>query len=117
MTTPASSIILVLGASVIGSVANVFLKAGASRLRREILSVVANWRLAAGVITYLASSFLYIKGIKNGELTILYPMASIGQICTLFWSRLVFAEPLTKEKFIALGFIVMGICLLAYGNK
>ena len=117
MTTPASSIVLVLGASVIGSIANIFLKAGAGRLHRKIISVVTNWRLVLGVITYLISSFLYIKGIKNGELTVLYPMASIGQICTLFWSRLVFAEPLTKEKFIALGLIVCGICLLAYGNR
>lgn len=117
MSTPTSSIVLVLGASLVGSVANVFLKAGAGRLHRELVSLMTNWRLMMGVVTYLASSFLYIKGIKEGELTVLYPMASIGQICTLFWSRLVFAEPLTKEKFVALGLIVIGICFLAYGNR
>ncbi len=117
MTTPTSSIVLVLCASVVGSVANVFLKAGAGRLHRELLSLIVNWRLMMGVFTYLLSSFLYIKGIKEGELTILYPMASLGQICTLFWSRLVFAEPLTKEKFLALGLIVLGICFLAVGNR
>ena len=55
MTTPASSILLVVTGSVIGSFGSVFLKAGADRLHFQIKSLITNWRLAAGVALFLLS--------------------------------------------------------------
>ena len=117
MTTPVSSMAMVLAASFVGSFGAVFLKAGALRLQRNVASVVTNWRLAAGVTFFLASSVLYIKGIKHGELTVLYPMVSLGYVWTLFWSRLFFAEPFTRQKFFGLALIVAGIAMLGLGNR
>lgn len=117
MTTPVSSIAMVLAASFVGSFGAVFLKAGALRLERNITSVVTNWRLAAGVTFFLLSSILYIKGIKNGELTVLYPMVSLGYVWTLLWSRLFFAEPFTRQKFAGLSLILVGIAMLGLGNR
>ena len=115
--TPTSSILIVLFASFVGSFGAVFLKSGADRLHRDLRSVATNWRLAAGISTFLMSSLLYLKGIKHGELTVLYPMVSLGYVFTLFWSRLFFREPLTRGKFAGLALIVTGIVLLAYGNR
>ena len=117
MKTPFSSILLVFGASFIGSIGAVFLKSGAERLHFDLHSLIRNWRLAAGVIVFVLSSLLYLKGIKHGELTILYPMVSLGYVWTLFWSRLFFGEPLTRTKFMGLGMIVLGIVFLALGNR
>jgi drug/metabolite transporter (DMT)-like permease len=117
VTTPTSSILLVFGASFMGSIAAVFLKSGADRLHRHVNSVFNNWRLAAGLAIFVLSSLLYIKGIKRGELTVLYPMVSLGYVWTLFWSRLFFGEPLTPAKFGGLGLIALGITLLALGAR
>ena len=117
MKTPLSSILLVFGASFVGSIGAVFLKSGAERLHFEVRSLFTNWRLLMGVVTFVLSSLLYLKGIKDGELTVLYPMVSLGYVWTLFWSRLFFKEPLTRGKFAGLGFIVLGIVLLALGNR
>ena len=108
---------LVLAASFVGSFGAVFLKSGALRLERNITSIVTNWRLAAGVVFFLLSSVLYIKGIKHGELTVLYPMVSLGYVWTLFWSRLFFGEPFTKQKFAGLALILVGIAMLGLGNR
>lgn len=116
MKTPVSSMLLVLLASFIGSFGAVFLKAGAGRLHRELRTLLLNWRLAAGVAMFLISSFFFILGVRKGELTILYPMVSLGYIWTLLWSRLFFHEPLTRNKFTGIGLILLGIVMLNLGR-
>ncbi len=108
---------MVFGAAFIGSFAAVFLKGGADRLHRHVSSIWTNWRLAAGVSLFVLSSLLYLKGLKNGELTILYPMVSFGYIWTLLWSKLFFHEPITKNKFAGLALIILGIVLLAFSKQ
>jgi drug/metabolite transporter (DMT)-like permease len=105
MKTPFSSMLLVLLASFIGSFGAVFLKSGASRLHRQIRTLILNWRLALGVALFLLSSFFFVLGIRRGELTILYPMVSLGYIWTLLWSRLF------------IGLILLGIVFLNLGNR
>lgn len=117
MKTPFSSILLVFGAAFVGSFGSVFLKAGAGRLHRNLSTLLLNWRLGAGVFMFVASSLLFIAGIRRGELTILYPMVSLGYIFTLLWSRLFFGEPLTRNKLAGLAMILSGIVLLSLGNR
>ncbi len=117
MKTPFSSILLVFGAACVGSFGSVFLKAGAGRLHRNLSTLLLNWRLGAGVFMFVASSLLFIAGIRRGELTILYPMVSLGYIFTLLWSRLFFGEPLTRNKLAGLAMILSGIVLLSLGNR
>jgi drug/metabolite transporter (DMT)-like permease len=115
--TPLSSIVMVLTASFIGSFGAVFLKLGANHLHRNVLTIFVNWRLGIGVVFFVSSSLLYLQGIRDGELTILYPMVSLGYVWTLFWSRLFFQEPFTRNKFIGLALILSGIVLLALSNR
>ena len=114
MKTPLSAMALVLTGSVIGSFGAVFLKLGAERLRygfRHVISIQS----FTGVALYVISSFLFVAGVRRGELSVLYPMVSLGYVCTLFWSRIFFGERLTTQKFAALGLIVFGICLIGVG--
>lgn len=117
MTTPLSSILLVFTAAFVGSFGAVFLKSGAGRLHRDPRTLILNWRLAAGVGLFLFSSIFYLMGIRKGELSILYPMVSLGYVFTLFWSRLFFGEPFTRNKFLGLGLILLGILLLGVGKQ
>ncbi|HTA69733.1 MAG TPA: EamA family transporter [Bryobacteraceae bacterium] len=117
LTTPVSSIALVLVASVIGSAGAVFLKSGAMNLQPNVSSIVFNWRLALGIVTYMLSSVLFVKGMSNGELSVLFPMVSLGYICTLAWSRLFFQEVITRAKVMGIGLILLGIIFLSLANK
>ena len=117
MKTPLSSILLVLFASFIGSFGTVFLKAGADKLERTVKGILTNWRLAVGICIYLISISMYAVAVKNGELTILYPMVSLGYLWTLIWSRIFFKEPLTRNKFIGVGIILIGVVFLNLGNR
>ena len=60
---------------------------------------------------------MYTVAVKSGELTILYPMVSLGYLWTLIWSRLFFKEPFTRNKFIGVGMILFGVVVLNLGNR
>ena len=110
-----TSMLLVFAASIIGSFGAVFLKMGAARLDGSVLSFV-NSRLVLGVTLFLGSSVFYAFGIKGGELSVLYPMVSLGYIWTLLWSRLFFNEPFTRNKFLGLGLILLGVFFVGLGS-
>jgi drug/metabolite transporter (DMT)-like permease len=116
MSTPVSSMAWVLLGSFVGSFGAVLLKAGARHLERNLLALLKNWRLAAGVGAYILSSVFFVLGLRNGELSILYPMVSLSYIWTVFWSKAFFEEKLTSAKFYGLGLILVGVALLGMGT-
>jgi multidrug transporter EmrE-like cation transporter len=115
-TTPLSSILLVLFASLIGSFGAVFLKMGAAHLNRGFRYIL-NWQLVLGIALFLGSSIPFVIGVRHGELSVLYPMVSLGYVWTLFWSKLFFDEPITKAKLGALGMILAGIICIGAGGR
>ena len=117
MTTPLRSILLVFLASFIGSFGAVFLKFGAGRLHRDLKTVIYNWRLAVGIALYLLSFVFYYLGVREGELSVLYPMVSLGYIWTLVWSKMFFAEPISRRKVSGLALIIAGIIVLNLSNR
>jgi drug/metabolite transporter (DMT)-like permease len=105
----------VVAGSVIGSFGAAFLKSGAQRLERNLRSIVTNWRLAAGVAAYLVSSAFFVFGVKEGELSVLYPLVSLGYLWTLLWSRLFFGERITAFKVAGIALILVGVTLIGIG--
>jgi drug/metabolite transporter (DMT)-like permease len=116
MKTPLSSILLILTSSLIGSFGAVFLKLGAEHMKGSLRSFVRNYWLAIGVCLYLLSSVFFVMGVAQGELTILYPMVSLGYIWTIIWARLFFREPFTMSKIAGLVMIIFGVALINFGN-
>ena len=117
MKTPVISMVLVLVASFVGSFGAVFLKAGAQKLRQGLRYLILNIRLAAGVALFLLSSAFYIMGLKHGEVSVLYPMVSLANVWTLFWSRIFFKEPITRSKTLGLLLILVGVFFIGLGAK
>ena len=108
------SMALVFVASLVGSFGAVFLKLGSARITRNPLSFL-NPQLALGVSLFLGSSVFYALGIRGGQLSILYPMVSLGYIWTLLWARLFFKEAMTGAKFAGLALILAGVALVGMG--
>ena len=82
--------LLVFVASLVGSFGAVFLKLGSTHLDGTITSFL-NRDLALGVGLSLGSSVFYALGIRHGQLSVLYPMVSLGYIPA--------ASPLTQIPF------------------
>jgi drug/metabolite transporter (DMT)-like permease len=58
----------------------------------------------------------YGFGIKGGQLSVLYPMVSLGSVWTLIWSRIFFQEAITREKLFGLALILVGVTLVGMGS-
>ena len=106
----------IVGGGVIGSLGAVGLKAGAGRLKFTVMDLLKNWPLIGGVAAYLASSVLFVKGMNEGQLSVLYPLVALGQIWTLLWGRVMFGEPITRHKVAAVLLILVGVVLIGLGN-
>lgn len=117
MNTPFSSMLFVFTAGFFGSFGAAFLKAGAGRLRFDIVSLATNWRLGAGIAAYLISSVFFVRGMAAGELSVLYPMVALGYLWTILWARLFFGEPFTLGKIGGLALIFGGLALLGLGAQ
>ena len=116
MRTPLSSILLVLVSSFLGSFGAVFLKLGAEHLKGSLARLLTNYWLATGICFYLLSSVFYMMGVSQGQLTVLYPMISLGYIWAILWARILFKEPFTLAKIAGLAMIIFGVSLISFGN-
>lgn len=115
--TTLMAIVLVSIASFIGSLGAVFLKAGAGRLHDGWIYLVWNPRLIVGVVLFCASSLFYILAVRQGELSILYPLVSLSYIWAVLWSRLFLGERLNRGKALGLALILCGIVFIGIGKS
>ena len=74
--------------AVIGSLGAAGLKAGANQLQFNVRGLLTNWKLALGLTLYLISTVFYMKGISRGEISVLFPLVSLGYIWTAIWSNI-----------------------------
>ena len=114
---------LLLTGVLLNAAAQLFLKAGTLRIGEFAFSmeniVPIGWRLAtqpfivAGVGCYAISLIVWIMGLSRVPVSIAYPMLSIGYIISAVAAWYLFGESLTAQKLIGIGFIVIGVCLVA----
>jgi multidrug transporter EmrE-like cation transporter len=109
------SMVMVFLAGIVGSVAAVFLKLGAARLTASIWSFVNRW-VVGGIALYLVSSVIYNLALKGGQLSVLYPLVSLGYVWTIVWARLLFQEAFTGRKMAGLALILVGVALVGMGS-
>jgi multidrug transporter EmrE-like cation transporter len=115
--TPVSSMLYVFVAGFIGSFGAAFLKAASSRLRLNLIALLGNGHLIAGIVMYGLSSVFFVRGMAQGELSVLYPMVALGYMWTILWSRIFFGEPLTWGKMGGLVLIFAGLAMLGLGRS
>jgi drug/metabolite transporter (DMT)-like permease len=103
--------------AVIGSLGAVGLKAGANQLQFNVRALLTNWKLALGLGLYLLSTVFYVKGISHGEISVLFPLVSLGYVWTAIWSKIFFGESMTRAKYAGLALILAGCVLLGLGKR
>ena len=113
---------LVLTGVLLNAAAQLFLKAGTNRVGafsfalENIVPIGA--RLAssphvlAGLSCYVVSVVVWILALSRVQVSIAYPMLSIGYIVNAFAAWMLFGESITAQKMIGIGFIVIGVILV-----
>ena len=114
---------LLLTGVMLNAAAQLLLKAGTTRIGEFAFSadniIPIGWQLAtqpfivAGVGCYVISLVVWIMGLSRVPVSIAYPMLSIGYIVSAIAAWYLFGESLTAQKMIGIGFIIIGVYLVA----
>ena len=69
--------------------------------------------ILGGMICYAISLVVWIMALSRVPVSVAYPMLSIGYIVNAVIAYYWFGEPLAMQKMLGIGFIVVGVVLVA----
>jgi multidrug transporter EmrE-like cation transporter len=117
----ASFLFIMLGV-LLNAAAQLLLKAGTNAVGRfeftadNIVPVGMKLALephiAGGVACYVVSLVVWLIGLSRVEVSVAYPMLSIGYVINALAAWYLFGESLTAQKLVGIGFIVAGVFLV-----
>jgi multidrug transporter EmrE-like cation transporter len=120
--TPLTFSLLMTGVA-LNAAAQLLLKAGTNRIGEFAFSVdnllPIGSRLAGspfilgGLACYVVSVVVWILALSRVPVSIAYPMLSVGYIVNAVAAWMLFGESLTAQKLVGIGFIVIGVYLVA----
>lgn len=118
--TKQSSISLVLCCTFLGASAQILLKKGSIYLvQNGIGSILTNYWLLGGYACYALSLLLLIIALKNGELSVIYPIIATTYVWVTFLSPMFFStDSINWFKIVGVLCIVVGVTSIGFGaNK
>jgi len=114
----AKSLTLVLGCTVLGAAAQILFKFGLKLMPRVTpLAVLTNLPLMAGLTLYGASTLLLVLALRDGELSLLYPVISLTYAWVAILSVVWLGEQMDLLKAAGIVVIIAGVALLGRSRK
>jgi multidrug transporter EmrE-like cation transporter len=120
--TPLTFSLVMLGV-LLNAAAQLLLKAGTTRVGEFSFSMenlvpigmklVLNPPIIAGLGCYVVSVVVWIMALSRVPVSVAYPMLSVGYIVNAVAAWLLFGESLTAQKLVGIGFICVGVYLVA----
>ncbi|HET9763772.1 MAG TPA: SMR family transporter [Casimicrobiaceae bacterium] len=118
----AAAFVFILAGVLLNASAQLLLKAGTNAVGRfEItaqnilpvgLKLAFEPHILGGVACYVVSLVVWLVGLSRVDVSVAYPMLSIGYVINAVAAWYLFGESLTAQKLIGIGFIVAGVVLV-----
>ncbi len=117
--TAIQSIALVVLCTVIGAAAQILMRWGADRLTLEtgLSGVLTNWPLLAGYACLGLNTLLLIVALRDGQLSVLYPIIALTYVWVTILSPMFFPDTINIYKIIGVGLIVAGVSVIGAGSR
>jgi len=120
--TPAT-ILLLLICVALNTIAQVLLKAGVktvgaidfslNHMGRAAAALLFEWHIFTGLVCYVASVVVWLLVLSRTEVSVAYPMNSLGYIATAIAAWYLFGETLTPARIAGILIIMVGVYLVA----
>ena len=114
---------LVLAGVLLNAAAQLFLKEGMRRIGHFefvwdnfvpiALQVSMNVFVLAGLVCYVVSVLIWIMALSRVEVSIAYPMLSIGYVVNAAAAWYLFGEAVTAQRMVGIATIIVGVFLVA----
>jgi drug/metabolite transporter (DMT)-like permease len=113
-------IIMMIVATMIGSVGSLFLKKGSKNFHLNfkkgifsfIKGLIYNWNIILGISLYGFGTIIFIYLLRNEELSVLYPLTSLSYIFVTVLSFYVLKEKMNFYKIFGIVCIIGGVILV-----
>lgn len=121
-----ASFALILTGVLLNAAAQLLLKAGANRVGPiemsglslpVIQALVFSGPIIAGLACYVFSVVVWIVALSRVEVSLAYPMLSIGYVVNAIAAWWLFGEALTPMRLAGIGVIILGVFLLAASGR
>jgi drug/metabolite transporter (DMT)-like permease len=115
------SILIVLCCTLLVAISQYLIKLGANHLSHAgLLSTVVGIfiipPLFAGYCLYGVFTVLFVYALRNGELSVLYPLIALSYVWVTITGVVAFHEPMNTLKLSGLAVIVAGVAVLGWGG-
>jgi len=120
--TPLTFSLLVTGV-LLNALAQLLLKAGTNRIGEFAFSmdnvlpigarIASSPPILAGLACYVVSVVVWILALSRVPVSVAYPLLSIGYVVNAVAAWWLFGETLGAQKMVGIGFIVVGVFLVA----
>jgi drug/metabolite transporter (DMT)-like permease len=115
------AILTVIACTLIVALAQYLIKLGANRLEHAglvatMIGIFTIPPLFAGYALYGVFTVLFVSALRHGELSILYPLISLGYVWVTITAVVAFHEALNPLKIAGLAIIVAGVAVLGWGG-
>ena len=114
----------IISGVILNACAQLLLKAGTNAIGGAIHLTMSNWfetfvkvvtqlPILGGLACYAISLVVWIIGLSRTDVTIAYPMLSLGYVVSAFGAWMFLGEVVSPQRLAAIGVIVIGVVLLA----
>lgn len=119
-----STFAFIITGVLLNAAAQLLLKAGTNALGGAIHLTADNWfatglkvatqlPILAGLACYAISLVVWIIGLSRTDVTIAYPMLSLGYVVSAFGAWIFLGEIVSPQRMMAIAVIMVGVVLLA----
>ncbi|HZV65356.1 MAG TPA: 4-amino-4-deoxy-L-arabinose transferase [Telluria sp.] len=119
-----STFAFIITGVLLNAAAQLLLKAGTNGLGGAIHVNAQNWfatgikvftqlPILAGLACYVISLLVWIIGLSRTDVTIAYPMLSLGYVVSALGAWMFLGEVISAQRLVAIGVIMVGVALLA----
>ena len=113
---------VILSGVLLNAVAQLLLKAGASAvghiagwnaLRSAAPALVSHPAVLGGLACYVVSVVVWIVALSRIDVSIAYPMLSVGYVVNALLAMWLFGENVSAQRWLGIGIILVGVTLVA----
>lgn len=81
------------------------------------MKVIVNPPIMTGLMMYVASVVVWLMVLSRVQVSLAYPMLSIGYIVNAFAAYYLFGEPMTSARMAGIFIIIAGVYLVAQSSQ
>jgi multidrug transporter EmrE-like cation transporter len=108
---------LVFACTVLGAAAQIFMKIGMAHFKPDPIALATNLPLVVGYVLYGLNTLMLVLALKDGELSMLYPIIALTYVWVTLLSYVLLHEPPNVYKNVGIATIVIGVGVLGRGGK